>query len=133
MKRIFLLIILFFNSITDGKCDTITNWQVYHNRHLIQAINYYSKLFTLKLHKTELTINDTLFLIVNECSVNPNENVSIEIMNDNNEKILELNNRNTYFTLNKINNSDSKKFEVFYYFDKKKFKEKILLFKIEIN
>ena len=133
MNRIILTLLFIFGLISRGKCDTITNWQIYHNNDLIEALNINSQHFTFKLKKSDLTKNDTVFLRVNGCIVNSVENISILVIDDKMEKSIELNDRNTYFTLDKIKRTKSKLFDVFYYPEKKKLGNKILLFKIEIN
>ncbi|MFK8046563.1 MAG: hypothetical protein AB8B72_13785 [Crocinitomicaceae bacterium] len=60
MTRIICLVLLVLGIQSIGKCDTITNWQVYHNEKLIAELNWYNSGYTIIINKNNLKIGDTI-------------------------------------------------------------------------
>ena len=62
MIRLICLLILVLGIQLNGKCDTITNWQVYHNEKLIAKLNIYNEGFEILINKEKLKEGDTIIV-----------------------------------------------------------------------
>jgi len=57
-----LSLLLLFTTIFqfNGQCDTITNWQVYHNQKLIHIANSFSEIVSITLKKSDIKPGDSI-------------------------------------------------------------------------
>ncbi len=54
--------ILVLGILLNGKCDTITNWQVYHNEHLIAKLSVYNEGFEIVINKKDIKTGDSIIV-----------------------------------------------------------------------
>lgn len=60
MNRFIGILVLVIGIQFQGKCDTITNWQVYLNEDLIAALNVFEEGFEIVLKKENLKLGDSI-------------------------------------------------------------------------
>ncbi len=138
MIRLVFLFILLAGIHFNGKCDTITNWQVYHNQLLIAKLDLHTQGTEIVINKKDWKAGDTI--TVNFFQDTPcfscESTLSVE---DREHKLIAgWNGTGTFtpkkFSLDELMKSEEEYFEVWYYErDVQPDNEGLLLFKIKLE
>lgn len=134
MIRLFFLFISIITFQIEGKCDTIANWQIYHNENLIAELNIFNKESEVIILKEKLKLGDSITVnyFKDTPCFNCPSNLSFE---DSNGNLISIwNGQGTFtpkkFLIDTLLKSKEENFNIWY--DEGKM-ERQLLFVININ